>query len=172
MNAAALNDSALVLSAKYATDSLWTNRILDLLDQAIATDSTYRIAYWSKASLAFGYGRYEDALEAVDAWLFRHPHDDDFALIRAELTNNSAERQEVARRILARADSLVRVRPESVSIRVEWVYWLYAAGDSVTALREMAALEAQHPDSTAVKLMAQVIREPGGPGPFLGGNTH
>ena len=157
--AIALHDSAMALYSPLDTDSADVERMVALLDSAIAIDSSYRRAYLNKAFLLNRYGRTQEAIATMRAWLEEHPNDHNARLLRARYGNDTKEMRAVARIKRARMDSLIHLYPDSIALKAYRPIWEYLAGNRNEAIAEMDSLAARNSNSQVVKSARQILTD-------------
>lgn len=168
--AVALNDSAIGLAMAHRGDSSVADRVIALFDSAIAIDSTYRGAYWNKASLLDTYGRRAEAIATLDSWIARHPDAHMFRAVRAQMAGDTRALKRIAETMLTVTDSLIEEHPDSVALQINRAYWTYVTGKHEQALERIDAIEANHPESRSVELMTEMMRDTVALNRFLAGD--
>jgi tetratricopeptide (TPR) repeat protein len=162
VEAVALNDSAMVLFQQITLgqgDHSYTE-VLELLNKAIDSDSTYRLAYMNKATVLKSDSRHDEAIHVLQQWLSTHPGDTQARTMQALVHGLSGQTElanEQLRLVLSDHNKAIDAHRDSLGLFLDRAFVLLLLGQRDEAIADIDSLMAAHPDSETVKMMRELV---------------
>lgn len=162
--ASELNDSAMILFQERAFGRATHSYrdVLDLLDRAIAYDSTYRVAYMNKSSVFQNIGNYDEASAVVREWLNMHPADAQARIMLAILYGLDGEPVLAdlhLRQVLSDYNTALTSHSDSLELLSDRAFVLILLGQRDQARADMDSLLDAYPKSERLRLMRNIIAQ-------------
>ena len=151
-----LNGEAAKLFSKVYSSKDTADQAIELLDQAIASDSLYRPAHWNKASLLCRRGERKEALKALDRLARIQP---DFIGILSwggNILERMGQKEKAKKRYLrdiAKCNAIIKNGPDSlrISANISKATFLMLLNGKKRGIQEYKIIAAKYPDSEFVK---------------------
>jgi tetratricopeptide (TPR) repeat protein len=150
-----LNSEATKLFAEAYKDKETEKHVLELLDQAIASDSLYRPAHWNKASLLCHLGERKEALKTLDRLAKIQP---DFIGILSwggNILERMGQKEKAKKRYLrdiAKCNAVLKNGPDSLkmSVKISKATFLMLLNGKKKGIQEYNKIAAEYPNNEFV----------------------
>jgi tetratricopeptide (TPR) repeat protein len=150
-----LNSEAIKLFAEAYKDKETEKHVIELLDQAIASDSLYRPAHWNKASLLCHLGERKEALRTLDRLAKVQP---DFIGILSwggNILERMGQKEKAKKRYLrdiAKCNAVLKNGPDSLkmSVKISRATFLMLLNGKKKGIQEYNKIAAEYPKNEFV----------------------